>query len=67
MREVTSREFRDKQATCLSLADTGEQVDGFAVTPELEQKLEAVRQEYARGESVSCETQEELHRFLESL
>lgn len=37
------------------------------ISPELEKKIEEAREQYRRGETISCNTMEELHRFLASL
>jgi hypothetical protein len=76
---VTSREFRDKQASMLSLADKGEQViirrknkPDYLLTPVytddfiLSPEAEA-RVEYKTGEGVRCKTAAEAIAFLESL
>lgn len=84
MIQVTSREFRDKQASLLDLADHGEQIiikrrgkiaymltpvsdSDFVATPELEKKIEEARKQYRNRETITCNTKEELHRFLDSL
>lgn len=84
MLQVTSKEFREKQASWFDRADQGEQVvirrrgkrsymlmpisdSDMLITPELEKKIEEARKQYQNGETVSCQSQEELHRFLDSL
>ena len=84
MVQVTSREFREKQAALFDLADAGEQVvirrrgkssymlipisdNDFSVTPELEKRLEAGRQQYRDGKTISCKNAKEAVKFLESL
>ena len=86
MIQVTSGEFRNKQAALFDLADAGEQViirrkgkrsyklmpvsaeeEEFAMSPELEKKLEEGRKQYQEGKTISCKTKEELMHFLESL
>ncbi len=41
--------------------------DDFILSPELEERIEEGRREYAEGNVVSCATKEELDKFLESL
>ncbi len=82
--QVTSREFREKQASMFALADNGEQVvirrrgkvsylltpvyeEDFALTPELEKRLEESRRQYKEGKVTSFTTKEELNKFLEEL
>lgn len=84
MLQVTSREFREKQASWLDIADQGEQVvirrrgkrsylltpisdSDLTITPELEMKIEKAREQYRNRETITCNTKEELHRFLDSL
>lgn len=81
--QVTSREFRDKQAS-IALADNGEQVvirrrgkvsymltpvyeNDFVLSPEIEERLEEGRRQYREGNVTTCSTKEELNNFLESL
>lgn len=82
--QITSREFREKQASMFALADNGEQViirrrgkvsymltpvyeEDFALSPELEERLEEERKQYREGNVTTCTTKEELNRFLEAL
>lgn len=82
--QITSREFREKQASMFALADNGEQViirrrgkvsymltpvyeEDFALSPELEKRLEEGRKQYREGNVTTCTTKEELNRFLEAL
>lgn len=82
--QITSREFREKQASMFALADNGEQViirrrgkvsymltpvyeEDFALSPELEERLEEGRKQYREGNVTTCTTKEELNRFLEAL
>lgn len=39
----------------------------IAITPELEKKIEEARRQYRDRETITCNTKEELHRFLDSL
>lgn len=82
--QITSREFREKQASMFALAVNGEQVvirrrgkvsymltpvyeEDFALSPELEERLEEGRRQYREGNVATCATKEELNRFLEAL
>jgi len=82
--QITSREFRNSQASIFELADKGTQViirrgkkrsymlapvsdDDLCLSPEAEKRISKVREEYARGEVVTCSTIDELHDFLDKL
>ena len=74
--QITSREFREKQASMFALADNGEQVsymltpvyeEDFVLSPELEERLEEGRRQYREGNVTTCTTKEELNKFLETL
>lgn len=82
--QVTSREFREKQASMFALADKGEQVvirrrgkvsymltpvyeEDFALSPELEERIETSRRQYREGQVTTCTSKEELDRFLDEL
>jgi len=82
--QITSREFRNNQASAFELADKGAQViirrgkkrsyllapvsdDDLCLSPEAEKRISKVREEYARGEVVTCSTIDELHDFLDKL
>ena len=80
--QITSREFREKQASMFALADKGEQVrrrgkvsymltpvyeEDFVLSPELEERLEEGRRQYREGNVTTCTTKEELNKLLEAL
>lgn len=82
--QITSREFRNSQASIFELADNGMQViirrgkkraymlapvydDDLCLSQKAEERINKSREEYARGEVVTCSTIDELHSYLDTL
>ncbi len=41
--------------------------DGNTITPALRRSINKARREYAKGETISCSTPEEMQRYFESM
>ena len=84
MLQVTSREFREKQASWFDIADQGEQViirrrgkrsymltpicdSDITITPELQAKIDKAREAHQSGECITCNTHEEIDKYLDNL
>lgn len=82
--QITSREFRNSQASVFELADKGMQViihrgkkraymlapvsdEDLCLSSEAEERIAKSREEYARGEVVTCSSIDELHNYLNQL
>lgn len=83
MEAVSMRDFRENLAGNFNRADKGEIVlirrrnkiytltsvgaEDLMLTPELQEKIERVRQEYREGSSKTISTVQQLDNFLDSL
>lgn len=83
MEALSVREYRSNLAASFTKADKGEQVlirrkneiyalvkvgrEDLMITPELQKRIDEVRQAYSDGKCVTCSTQEELTDLLDAL
>lgn len=81
--KISSRKFRDNQKTFLDIVDSGKNIvirrsnksylvsalkdEEFKLSPEAEQRVEESREQYKKGQFITCDTAEDAINFLKSL